>query len=558
MLAPWSPAGPKSFLGRLGLLRTVLGFGLLAAAAVFLPTEVSPTDARAAHATEDRTLSTSEVSSSAAEVDKPAAEVPSPSGPGSSESEKSNEYAGSDESTWVAAESSGRPWSDAGAIDGLLTFRGNPTRSFYGTGPIPESPEVVWQFEIGCSLSVVSQVVKEWCGTGWTGQPVVFRPSENAVGDNNSDDDDSRWWVGFGGFDRRVNFLRADTGEQAHLPYETADIIKGSITADPDGYPLVYTGSRDDSFHIVAIDREDPVGLWRLWAYDNGPTLWNNDWDGSALVVDDFLFIGGENSRFYFVKLNRSYNEDGLVEVDPEVVASVAGWDDELLNAIGDVEVSIENSPAISGNVVYFANSGGLVQGWDITSLAEGKVPEQTFRFWVGDDTDASIVIDGEGMLYVATETQRPETNGQGRIFKLDPTKADDPVVWSVGAGPRSAGGVFGTPALYQRELVIVPTDGGQLLGLDQTTGEQRWSIDLPGPLWSSPVVVDDSLVQGDCLGGLHHFELKDSDLSDSVLAQPKLVWSLALNGCIESTPAAWDGQLFVGTRAGTFYAISE
>ena len=30
------------------------------------------------------------------------------------------------------------------------------------------------------------------------------------------------------------------------------------------------------------------------------------------------------------------------------------------------------------------------------------------------------------------------------------------------------------------------------------------------------------------------------------------------LGGCIESTPAVWDGRIFVGTRAGRFFALSD
>jgi hypothetical protein len=38
----------------------------------------------------------------------------------------------------------------------------------------------------------------------------------------------------------------------------------------------------------------------------------------------------------------------------------------------------------------------------------------------------------------------------------------------------------------------------------------------------------------------------------------PPEVWSLTLGGCIESTPAVWHGKLFVGTRAGRFFAVGD
>ncbi len=441
---------------------------------------------------------------------------------------------------WVAPTSSGLAWSEIGAVEGLLTFRGNPTRSWYGRGPVPRDPRVAWTFDIGCSNSTVGGAPKQWCGSGWTGQPAIFHPPGDA----------DAWWLAFGGYNRKVNFLDPITGSEIYPGYATDDIIKGTITIDPDGFPLVYTGSRDNFYHVVAIDRAEPEALWKLNAEEVQPTKWNNDWDSSGLIIDDYLFEGGENSRFFIVKLNRGYDAEGWVTVDPQIVFSAPGWDDELIAAVGS-DVSIENSLAISGDTLYFANSGGLVQGWDISGLDAGETPERVFRFWAGDDTDASIVVDDEGMLYVGTEYERGNSRSQelGQVIKLDPSKPDDPLVWSREARSGLDSGVWATPALWG-ELVIIATDDGRVLGLDRATGEERWTISLPGPLWQSPVVVDDVLIQGDCDGFLHGFDLSTG--------RPEAIWELELGGCIESTPAVWDGWIYVGSRNGTFYALTD
>lgn len=444
---------------------------------------------------------------------------------------------------WVDPASARRPWSDLGASEGLLAFRGNPTRSFYGEGPVPEDPRVLWTWTIGCSNSSVGGQPKNWCGTGWTGQPTVFHPPG----------DDTGWRIGFGGYNRNVNFLDPETGTEAYPAYATGDIIKGSITIDPDGFPLMYTGSRDDNFHVVAMDRPEPVALWKLHADAHKPTKWNNDWDGNALIVDDYLFEGGENSRFYIVKLNRAYDAQGLVTVDPQVVFTTEGWDQQLLSDVGDGNVSIESSVVISGNVVYFSNSGGLIQGYDISGLDEGVTPTRVFRFWAGDDTDATVVADEEGFLYLGTQYERGNARGQelGQIIKLDPRNPDNPVVWSREANSGTGSGVWATPALWE-DLVIVATDDGRVLGLDRADGTERWVLRLPGPLWQSPVIVDDVLIQGDCEGVLHAFDLGDGT------ATPTERWAVELGGCIESTPAVWDGRVYVGTRTGTFYAVGD
>ena len=100
--------------------------------------------------------------------------------------------------------------------------------------------------------------------------------------------------------------------------------------------------------------------------------------------------------------------------------------------------------------------------------------------------------------------------------------------MWSVDDHERVDGGVWATPAVH-RDLVIVPTDGGRLLGIDRATGVIRWTIRLQGPLWMSPTIVDDVLIQGDCAGVLHAFDVSDTSI------EPPELWSIFLGeGCLE------------------------
>jgi hypothetical protein len=63
-------------------------------------------------------------------------------------------------------------------------------------------------------------------------------------------------------------------------------------------------------------------------------------------------------------------------------------------------------------------------------------------------------------------------------------------------------------------------------------------------------VVVDDVLLIGDCNGIMHAY-----DLADTTVRPPEL-WQLEIGGCIESTPAVWNGRMYFGTRAGGFHAV--
>jgi hypothetical protein len=63
------------------------------------------------------------------------------------------------------------------SFEGMTTFRGNATRSWYGRGPVPRNPKVLWRYPAEgdlCSTSSDQHGERLWCGTGWTGQPNVI------------------------------------------------------------------------------------------------------------------------------------------------------------------------------------------------------------------------------------------------------------------------------------------------------------------------------------------------------------------------------------------------
>jgi outer membrane protein assembly factor BamB len=92
----------------------------------------------------------------------------------------------------------------------------------------------------------------------------------------------------------------------------------------------------------------------------------------------------------------------------------------------------------------------------------------------------------------------------------------------------------------------------GDLIGLDRMTGKELWRIHLAGPTWSSPVPIGDVLIEGDCAGRLHAFDISHPR------EEPDPLWSLDLGSCIESTPTVLDGMIWVGTRGGAVYGIGS
>ena len=140
------------------------------------------------------------------------------------------------------------------------------------------------------------------------------------------------------------------------------------------------------------------------------PTLWNNDWDGSGMIIDDYLFEGGENSQFHIVKLNRGYDAAGKVTVDPQLVFNAPGWDDELLAAIGDKDVSIaikaKGSAEDGGIWQRLKHEGGVhrVQRVPVTE-SQGRIHTSAAGVLVypeAEDVDVEGILKGLHRVSVA------------------------------------------------------------------------------------------------------------------------------------------------------------
>lgn len=446
---------------------------------------------------------------------------------------------------WTVAQ----PW---GSVQGLTMFRGNPTRTFYGTGPLSESPAQLWRYpDTGmCSESTNLGETTVWCGMGWTGQPSVWeRP-------------DGKTELIFGAYDRAIHFVDAATGVDLRPEFGTGDIIKGSVSLDPDGFPLLYSGSRDNKLRILALDRSQPEQLWSLDAAAVDGT-WNDDWDSNPLIIDDIMYEGGENGWFFAYELNRGYDANGLVTIDPRLLVAMPGYDSAFLAQTGP-NVSIENSPAAFGDRVYFTNSGGRVIGLDVGDIRNGNAPI-VFDFWAGGDIDATTVIDEEGMLYVSvnvkpgqvspgyrTSANISRTKEIGQLIKLDPYTEGDPLIWGVDLIGEATGdsGTWATPALHAG-MLYTNTHLGSLIVVDTSTGEVVWRDSTVGwHSWSSPAVVDDTLVVATCAGDLRGYSLADP-------RAPQRTWSVSLGEtCLEATPAIWDGVIYVGSRDGYLRAF--
>ncbi len=113
-------------------------------------------------------------------------------------------------------------------------------------------------------------------------------------------------------------------------------------------------------------------------------------------------------------------------------------------------------------------------------------------------------------------------------------------------AWTHDAGSLLEFPPVIGDGRVIVGTNAGLALALDQETGEVRWRTRLRGRVASSAALVGDEVVFTTTSG--------DLDVLDAATGERR--WRLKIGSSSESSPLVADGDVYVGTLDGAVMRI--
>ncbi|MGM9935686.1 PQQ-binding-like beta-propeller repeat protein [uncultured Clostridium sp.] len=446
-------------------------------------------------------------------------------------------------------------------LEGVISFRGNNYRNSasYGVSTITEKT-LSQKFKFDTSSS-------SWGGgAGWTGQPMIVKWPDELKNSMNIYDEfkgkEDFTEVIYSSLDGNIYFFDLESGKLSRDKIKVGNPIKGTMSIDSRGIPLLYIGE--------GIPEKDTVGF-NIYSLIDGSHLYEingmdedayRGWpafDGSCLVCSDCdtVIEGGENGLIYIIKLNTDYDKDNnKITINPAVTKYRYG----IEGSAG--RLGIENSVAAYANLIYFADNNGDIQCVDLNTL------EPVWMLRSGDDTDASLTIeteDGVPYVYTGTEVDHQGTHGLSTLRKINGFTGK--VVWeksfecdSIIGSDAVNGGLMATNVIGKNKMddrVIFSLarykgfNKGATIALDKNSGEIIWEHDFDNYMWSSPVDFYDEegrgyLIQCDSIGNMFLLDGDSGEVLNKIL----------LNGNVESSPAIYDDSIVVATRSGSIYGI--
>lgn len=436
----------------------------------------------------------------------------------------------------------------------IFCFRGNHERNISSRGNVVGTPvrlELDWKFTTDYD-DTESQYGIWGGGTGWTGQPLVVKWSEEQkkrLGIQNQDFimNENALEVIIGSLCGNIYFLDFNTGDSTRSCLKIEGPIKGTPSVDPRKNGLLYVGQgiqRNGKFGAYIFDMFTGREIQFIPGYDRTAYIGWGAFDSNPLIDHQTgtAFWPAENGQIYTVHSDKN---------KVPYVFRKYRYKTEITRRNG-----IESSMAAIDNYGFYADNDGNLVCIDLITM------EPQWHTNNYDDTDASIVLDKElnqTFLYVGNEVDKRGDSALSSLRKINAVNGKE--VWNVNRScfgypvmnKTNSGGMLATPIVGKKnsnDLVIGlfsrvnKQHKGELVAIDKHTGKERYQFKMDAYSWASPVDFYDEkgnmyLFFTDVWGTLYLLEG----------ATGKLIYKEKIGSTIESTPIIVNDRIIVGTR---------
>lgn len=257
--------------------------------------------------------------------------------------------------------------------------------------------------------------------------------------------------------------------------------------------------------------RVTDAGASALWTFPGD----NDDRDYKGFYATPIVDRSGAKPRL----LVASYSGH-IVAVDLATGSASEGWPKEV-----SVGGHIVATPVLDGRTLYVANVQGEVKPVDVANGVVGqRIMKASDRIW------GAPVFDG-GVLYVGS------LDGSVRAVTPDGTER-----WR-----RNVGGAVAGDVVVEGDTIYVGTLERELIALDKTTGEERWSFAGDNWFWAKPLVSGDTVYAPTTVGAVHALDKATGE--ERWRKKPG-------SGEVHAAPMLVGGALVIADRDGRVFGL--
>jgi outer membrane protein assembly factor BamB len=300
-----------------------------------------------------------------------------------------------------------------------------------------------------------------------------------------------------------------------------------------------------------------PLDADIVWLLDlpSGAGTWPHDAAHSSILIHgDFLYINSSTGVDNTHKRIRAPDAPSLVVIDKRTGQLVARDDEQMAPDIFHCTWSSPSMGDVNGRpLIFFAGGNGVVYAFE--ALVEG-----------GQSAGSGRVSVVAGDSPATTDNQPPTPDTAVRRlrkvwqFDFDPTAPKGDVHQYLSNRREGPSNVYGMPVFYQNRVYVA--GGGDVFWgkteawlkcIDATkTGDITshglvWSCPLQKHVMSTPAIYNGMVFIADCGRGFHCLDASTG----------KPYWTEEIKGEAWASPLVADGKVYLGTRSGTFYVFS-
>jgi outer membrane protein assembly factor BamB len=312
-----------------------------------------------------------------------------------------------------------------------------------------------------------------------------------------------------------------------------------------------------------------PLDADIVWLFDlpSGAGIWPHDGAHSSILIrGDHLYVNTATGVDNTHKRIRAPNAPSLVVIDKRTGDLVARDDEHIAPDIFHCTWSSPSSGEVNGQpLIFFAGGNGVLYAFEAIMNPPLTPPRRGTGDRVSSDETPLLGDFGE-LSRTGGGDGSPGASGRVQTLKkvfqfdFDPTAPKGDIHQYLSNRREGPSNFYGMPVFYRNRIYLA--GGGDVFWGkneawlkcidatktgDITTNGLLWSYPLQKHVMSTPAIYNGMVFIADCGRTFHCLDAETG----------KPYWTEEIKGDVWASPLVADGKVYLGTRSGDFYVFA-